>query len=275
VNGKICISPDSRWVLTYGEHADPHYKIAGLVINVFNLNTGELRYAPLRGQNFVFGVEVSPDGRRLATAAIDLRARLWDFERGVHLRPEGYGPLQHSDSVYAAHFSADGRRLLTACRDGMARVWDWRAGELVLPPLVHDDEVFEARFTLDGRWIITASGDGSVCVWDINDGRLITPPLRYEEVAWSLAVTPDSKHLLFSGNAAIVHRVSLERLTKASDLPLDAMCEWDELLACQRVYGGQGLVSLSPDEWLTRWRDFRSRYPDIFMSKSVVPPTAK
>jgi WD40 repeat protein len=259
VNGRICISPDSRWVLTYGEHADPYYRIRGLVINVFDINSGELRYEPLRGQNFVFDVEFSRDGEWLASAAIDKTARVWDFERGA----PASSPLQHPDWVGAAHFSADGNRLLTACRDGMARLWDWRTGELVLPPLVHDGEVLDAQFTPDGRWIITSSVDRAVRVWDINDGRLITPPMKYAGLPRSIAVTPDSNYVLFTGGwGRTVDRVDLDQLTTSSGRPLEALVEWHELLACQRVYEGRGLVNLSPSEWLARWQELRGRSRD-------------
>jgi WD40 repeat protein len=259
-NGKICISPDSRWIVTYGSVAEPVG--SGHSIRVHDLQTGELRYAPLTSANKAFHVEFSADGRWLACASLGQSAAVWDFERGV-TATEAAGRLEHPEWVHVARFSSDGTRLLTACRDGLVRLWDWRTGELVLPPLVHNDAVFEARISHDGRWIVTACADQSVRVWDIRDGRLITPPLRYDGVPWSIAITPDSKQLLFAGGGTTIQRVSLDRLTKPSKLSLEALVDWHELAAGRRVHGGQGLANLSQSEWLARWRDFRSRYPDV------------
>jgi WD40 repeat protein len=271
LNGKICISPDSRWIVTYGSAGEPVG--SGFSIRVHDFQTGALRYAPLPSANKAFQVEFSADGRWLACASMGHVSTVWDFERGV-MATEAAGRLEHTEWVHVAHFSSDGTRLLTACRDGLVRLWDWRTGELVLPPLVHDDAVFEARFSHDGRWIVTACADGSVRVWDIHDGRLVAPPLRYDGIPWSIAITPDSKQLLFAGGGSTIGRVSLERLTSRSSLPLEALVRWHELAAGRRVYGGQGLANLSQNEWLTRWQDFRSRYPDI-VSPKIASPSAE
>jgi WD40 repeat protein len=68
----------------------------------------------------VWGVAFSPDGRMLATASGDERARLWDPATGERLRTLA----GHADAVLGVAFSPDGRMLATASGDNTARLWN-------------------------------------------------------------------------------------------------------------------------------------------------------
>jgi WD40 repeat protein len=65
-------------------------------------------------------VALSPDGQRLATAAYDGTAKLWDAATGQEtLTLKG-----HTAWPTSVVFSADGQRLATADLDGTVRIWD-------------------------------------------------------------------------------------------------------------------------------------------------------
>ena len=85
---------------------------------LWDANTGKL-VAALEGHTeAIRSATFSPDGQRIATAAADDSARVWDAKTGNVLRV-----LKHSDNVYTVRFSPDGTRVVTASKDGTARVW--------------------------------------------------------------------------------------------------------------------------------------------------------
>ena len=76
----------------------------------------------------IYGVAVTPDGKRAVSASGDKTLKVWDLETGVELRTlEG-----HSDSVHGVAVTADGKRAVSASRDHTLKVWDLETG-LPLP----------------------------------------------------------------------------------------------------------------------------------------------
>jgi hypothetical protein len=68
----------------------------------------------------VNGVALSPDGRRVLSAAWDNTLKVWDLENGRELCVlEG-----HSSGVYGVVVSPDGRRAISASADHTLKVWD-------------------------------------------------------------------------------------------------------------------------------------------------------
>jgi WD40 repeat protein/tRNA A-37 threonylcarbamoyl transferase component Bud32 len=257
-NGKLKLSTDGRYVVTYAEPAYEDDAIEGCPVRVYEVATGKLRYE-LPSATMVFDVGFSSDGKRLATAHFDRAVRIWDFTTGA---PAGDCPelLAHSDWVFTARFSSDDRLLLSACRDGMARLWDWRSGKLVLPPMQHPDEIFDAIFSPDGKWIATACADSNAYLRDAATGQIIAPPMAYDGQAWSVRITPDGKRVLFAGVTNMLDVWSLEHLTTQAKLSPEVLCEWYELVAGKSLYENVGLALLTPGEWLKRWSDFRQRH---------------
>jgi hypothetical protein len=76
--------------------------------------------------------EFSPDGQRVATAALDRTARVWDAATGQPLSE----PLVHDGRVVRARFSPDGRWLLTAARHG--HLWELFQANSPAPPWLAD-----------------------------------------------------------------------------------------------------------------------------------------
>jgi WD40 repeat protein len=257
-NGKVGFSPDGRALLTWGMGND---------LRVWEAETGEPRYPPLRHRDKCHDVQFSPDGRSMALASYDGSVRVRNLATGTVLA-ELPG---HPDLVYSASFSPDGRLLVTACRDHAVRVWDWRAGRLACPPFEHDRDAMAATFTPDGRWVLSVSAGepwvrgwrdrdlrrgGTARAWDWRTGKAVTPALGLGGNPVSLIVTPDGKHAVVGGFRTELAVLDLGELGRDDD-DLDALCMWAELLAVQRLHEGGGTVNLSAAEWLQRWREFR------------------
>lgn len=242
-NGTVRYSPDGRRVLTWGLGND---------VRVWDADTGQPAYPPLRHRDKCHDVQFSPDGVSMALAS---------YDHSVAVRAVATGTLiaalpEHPDLVYAAGFSPDGKLLVTACRDRTVRVWDWRAGKLVCPPFEHTRDATAATFTPDGRWVLSTSPDGTARVWDWHTGRAVTPALPTGGDSLSIVVTPDGKHAVVGGDVPALAVLDLAELYHdAGDA--NRLCEWAELAAGQHIHEGGGTVNLSAAEWLQRWGAWR------------------
>jgi WD40 repeat protein len=106
----------------------------------------------------------SPDGFRIATAASDATARIWDASTGRQI-----SVLRgHDATVTFAAFSPNASRVVTASMDKTARVWDAATGKEIAVLRGHDDEVSSAHFSPDGSHVVTASRDKTVRIWNVS-----------------------------------------------------------------------------------------------------------
>jgi len=250
-NGKVGYSPDGLCLLTWGMGND---------VRVWQADTGQPRYPPLRHRDKCHDLQFSPEGRLMALASYDGSVRVRDLSTGSVLTELP----AHPDAVYSAGFSPDGRLLVTACRDHTVRVWDWRAGRLACPPFEHAKDAVAAAFTPDGRWVLSASDDGTARAWDWRTGKPVTPALAIKGAPWSIAVTPDGQHAVVGGLVDALVVLDLGELAMGDDdvdTDTGAMCLRAELLTGQRLHEGGGTVNLSAAEWLDRWRPFRRQSP--------------
>ncbi len=128
----------------------------------------------LRGHTAsALGVDISPNGRLLASASADNTVQLWDIADRTH--PVLASTLRgHRSWVLDAAFSPDGRTLATVSYDRSAILWDIsdpRAPVQLSVILGHDGWVLDAAFSPDGRTLATAGYDNTARLWDVSDPR--------------------------------------------------------------------------------------------------------
>jgi WD40 repeat protein len=68
----------------------------------------------------VRALAVSPDGKRLATAADDLTIRLWNLERGMQIMTVG----RHTGPITDLAFSPDGSTIASTSQDMTLSLWE-------------------------------------------------------------------------------------------------------------------------------------------------------
>ena len=96
----------------------------------------------------VYGVALSPDGRRAVSASSDTTVKVWDVETGHELRT-----LQgHSHTVSSVAVSPDGRSVVSASYDTTLKVWNVRTGALIAT-FTCDSEVHCCAFIRDDQFM--------------------------------------------------------------------------------------------------------------------------
>jgi hypothetical protein len=110
----------------------------------------------------VYDVEISPDGRLLATCGADASIKLWRVqEDGLHERSILRG---HMGYVVSLAFSSDGTRLVSTCGDETLKVWDTQRAAEVATLYGHRHMVTTVAFAMDGT-IYSAGTDRELHFW--------------------------------------------------------------------------------------------------------------
>jgi WD40 repeat protein/class 3 adenylate cyclase len=196
-NGDVAFTPNGRYLLATT-------RPDGLVL-VLDARTGEerLRFEGHVAGSGVFGIDVSPDGTKVATASGDGTVKVWELHTGEEI----FAYTGHLSSapetppgVFDVRFSPDGRLLATASADGTARILNARTGQELHRLDGHRDFVFGLDISPDGTMLATASWDGTVRLWKPSTGRLIgvLDPGEDRRIN-SVAFSPDGRYLVSVG----------------------------------------------------------------------------
>ncbi|NMF61475.1 AAA-like domain-containing protein [Brasilonema octagenarum] len=131
------------------------------------------------------GVDLSKDGKWIATGGIDRTVRLWKRDGTlVHILP-------HNATIYGVQFSPDSQRVAAAGLDGVVRLWSVDGTPLATMK-GHTATVWQVSFSPDGQIIASASGDQTIKLWKL-DGTLIKTLKGHKAAAWRLAFSPDGE----------------------------------------------------------------------------------
>jgi eukaryotic-like serine/threonine-protein kinase len=228
-DSRVCVfSPTGDRILTgsgYVSRFFQEYNAEPGVAELWDSRTGAL-LSQFRGHTgTISAVAFSPDGQRIATAATDRTARVWDTNTGEVLRivevaaPEGL--------VYLClAFNADGTRIVTG-GDDKALVWDIATGEIVARLLGHTGRIKSIVYSPDGSQILTASLDSQAMLWNAQTGQWLKTFKRDPSELEGACFSPDGTRVLTThrgGAARIWDTQTGEHLLRISnqDIALSA-----------------------------------------------------
>jgi WD domain, G-beta repeat len=158
-------------------------------------------------QGFVYGVAISPDGKRgLSGGSADNQMILWDLETGKEVRR--FTGLQGQLRTVA--FSADGRKAVHAgCTD--VRLWDLQTGQVIRTFRGHTQIVYAVAFSPDGRRLATGGADRTIRLWDVATGRELHRFDGHTSGIFSVAFSPGGGRLVSGGQDNTVRLWGLPR----------------------------------------------------------------
>jgi eukaryotic-like serine/threonine-protein kinase len=185
----VAFSPDSAFLALACDEG------RALVVDLSGRERVQVRHSP--GSPHIRDVAFSQAGSRLATAAEDRTARIWDAVTGSQLVQ-----VTHTEAVLGVTFSPDGRLVATASQDKTARIWDAVTGSQLLQ-VAHEKAVLGVRFSPDGRVLATGVLDGTARILDARTGKQL---LQVAHTGYVLAVafSPDGKLLATGGFSCTV-----------------------------------------------------------------------
>jgi WD40 repeat protein len=183
-------------------------------------------------------IDVSPNGRFIASGSQDGTTKIWDVQNGqlvtsfddyldavsavafdsaggriltasgdwtarIYSLESTNAPVVlvgHFDRINTAVFGPLRNRVLTGSNDKTARFWDATSGNCLLELKGHTDWVTAAALSSSGDLAATTGIDGSIRLWDLRTGRIKCDPYKNHGPVVTLAFSPRDGQLAWGDN---------------------------------------------------------------------------
>jgi len=134
-------------------------------IKVFNLQTGVKLSEFVGGEHgdAIFSIALTPDEKRILTAAGDGTMFLRDLETGEVL--QSFTGSQ--GGIMDIEISPDGEQAVSVSFEGELLLWDVDTGNPLRRFQEHDGVVMDVEFSLDGQYAFSAGNDGQIIQWQV------------------------------------------------------------------------------------------------------------
>lgn len=142
----------------------------------------------------IYDVDISPDGKILASGSLDETIKLWNLETGEEIIPPLIG---HKGKVYSVNFNPfDSTQLASSSADGTIRLWNnLKTGEYK-ELIGHKAKVYSLSFCPDGKILASSSKDKTIKLWNLETGKEILSLTGHKGKVYSVSFNPhDSKQL--------------------------------------------------------------------------------
>lgn len=197
------------------------------------------------GDETVFSVAVTPDGRRALTGA-DPSVTLWDLDRGERLDTL----TGHSSQVRGVALTADARRAVSAGAENDLLVWELERTRQARFSAGHTYSVNGVALSADGRVAASASVDSLVKVFDTHSGRELHTLADNSGFVRDVELMPDGTIVIAAGLDRTV------RAWRTSDGKSIAVLRGHKhwVTEVTTAAGGNAVLSGSHDETVRVWR---------------------
>jgi len=231
--------PDGSGLVCVMDHLDP-------VVRIWHEQDGSWVARELIGHSSgVFGAALDPTGQRLATAAEDRTARLWDLGT---LTVQAV--LAHPGDPEAIDWSPDGSLVATGCDDGICRLWDPETATVTHTLTEAEAAVRFVRFSPDGRRLLVGAYDATMRDYDTATWAVVgvyRAPLQWERAAVHRGADVvvgsfGAEPIVHTEHPTGGHAATAAPLQGPSDLPHRAALHPTYGINCVATRGGRAVV---------------------------------
>lgn len=146
-------------------------------------------------QTPVLAVDISTDGRWLASASSDGVIRIWDTTGATTTRV-----IQaHDSAVYALDIAPDGATLATGGRDSKIRIWNLHTGGRLKELDGHAGTVFSLAYSDDGATLASAGSDTLIKTWDVESCDQLRIFEGHFDFVYSVDISSDGTRIASCG----------------------------------------------------------------------------
>ena len=172
---------DARTAVSGGDDAE---------LRIWDLESGtSQRLSGHRGK--IMGLDVSPDGRHVASASWDGTIGIWNLEGE-------FPPRFLADTGTAVNdvaFSADGSTVYSASRDGKIRQWNVRTGSVIRKMTRHGFGINMLIVNETEGWLAYGAVDGGTRVIDLETAEVLADLTLDRRPILAMALSPDRSRL--------------------------------------------------------------------------------
>ncbi len=160
-------------------------------------------FQTLKGhQENIGAIDISSDGKIIASAGEDQTIKLWQRETGKLI----YSFVGVNEPIQTLAISPNGKSIIAGGLDGRISQWQLDTKQYkssffarVNAPDSHDGVILQLAFAANERFIVSASNDKTLRIWGYQTGELKRTLIGHEEAVNTCAISPDSQ-IIASGS---------------------------------------------------------------------------
>ncbi|MEI6427933.1 MAG: hypothetical protein WCO45_06015, partial [Pseudanabaena sp. ELA607] len=162
-------------------------------------------YNRLEGHTEVVrSVNLSSDGKTLASCSLDNTIKLWNVETGTEILTLS----GHTKAVSSVSFSDDGKTLASGSIDNTIKLWNVETGAEIRTLSGHTKAVSSVSFSADGKTLASGSDDKTIKLWNVETGVEICTLSGHTSSVNSVSFSGDGKTLA-SGSGGVDNTIKL------------------------------------------------------------------
>jgi WD40 repeat protein len=186
----------------------------------------------------VFGMVISPDGKRIASCSEDKTIKIWDTATGAEVMTL----RGHTDKVFGMAISPDGKRIASCSEDITIKVWDAVTGAELMTLRGHSSWIWSVAFSPDGKRLVSGSSDKTIKVWDLSTGNELMTIRGHERMIGSVSFSPDGRRIVSGSKDWTLEEEPWNQTIKVWDAATGA-----ELMTLPGHYDFVNSIDISPD----------------------------
>lgn len=163
----------------------------------------------------VRGLQFTPDGERLVSAAGDRTVKCWSLAEGALL----HTMAGHQGMVNTVAVTADGKFAFSGADDRTVRLWSLADGTQRAMLSGHKAPVHAVLVTPDKSTLISGSADKAVKLWSMANGKPLNTLPGHKGAVKALAVIPNGQGLVSASADGTIKLWSLAKRRFLWDLP--------------------------------------------------------